>query len=137
MDELVDRVYKIEKSVFADAYTKKMIEDSISSKYDTINIIEDFAYILYRKLGSEAELMRIAVLPMYRGKTYAIKLMQDMLNDLKENSISECFLEVRKSNESAINLYKKFGFEEVGLRKAYYDKPVEDALLMKLELERN
>ena len=45
------------------------------------------------------------------------------------------FLEVRKSNAGAQNLYKTFGFYEVGKRKNYYLEPVEDAVVMKVVLD--
>ena len=44
-------------------------------------------------------------------------------------------LEVRESNDPALRLYRKYGFQEVGRRKNYYEKPREDAILMTLFLE--
>ncbi|MCK5138448.1 MAG: ribosomal-protein-alanine N-acetyltransferase, partial [Thermodesulfovibrionia bacterium] len=48
--------------------------------------------------------------------------------------VENVFLEVRKSNYQAIRLYQKFEFIQIGLRKKYYQQPVEDALLFQLKL---
>ncbi len=81
-----------------------------------------------------ADLLDIAVLPEKRGEGRAKALMQFMLNDLTKKGVTQIFLEVRKSNESAIALYKKFGFEQISIRKNYYSEPTEDALIYRREL---
>jgi ribosomal-protein-alanine N-acetyltransferase len=48
--------------------------------------------------------------------------------------VSAVFLEVRESNEAALALYRKRGFEQVGVRKQYYDRPQEDARILRLDL---
>jgi ribosomal-protein-alanine N-acetyltransferase len=57
-----------------------------------------------------------------------------MLEVARERGVERIYLEVRVSNEAAAGLYRSFGFREVGRRRRYYDKPIEDALLMALEL---
>ena len=52
----------------------------------------------------------------------------------KENNISVVNLEVRPSNTSAISLYTKYDFKEIGRRRNFYTKPTEDALLMQREI---
>ena len=58
-----------------------------------------------------------------------------LTNDAMETDFIS--LEVRKSNEPAIALYKSFGFEQNGLRKNYYKNPTEDALIMTKFFRRN
>ena len=50
----------------------------------------------------------------------------------KQENAKCIFLEVRESNVPAISLYKKLGFEELGIRKKFYEHPVEDAIIMKV-----
>ena len=50
----------------------------------------------------------------------------------KESGAECIFLEVRESNVPAISLYKKLGFEELGIRKKFYEHPIEDAIIMKV-----
>ena len=70
----------------------------------------------------------IAVSENYRRKGIARALLQKMLSDL--SCADSVTLEVRKSNAAAIALYESFGFEHVGERRGFYEKPTEDALLM-------
>ena len=55
---------------------------------------------------------------------------------LSNNSLKEIFLEVRESNTPAIALYESLGFEKIGVRKGYYDKPKEDAVIYRLPFLR-
>ena len=79
----------------------------------------------------DADLERIAVMPKYRKKGYASLLMEKIFQQVKEEKLESIMLEVRRSNEGAINLYKNKGFESIAERKDYYKNPVEDAIIMK------
>ena len=61
------------------------------------------------------------------------KLLQVFLDFAKANKLAFLTLEVRASNAPAIALYEKLGFTQVGLRKNYYHKPKEDALILRKE----
>lgn len=83
-------------------------------------------FLAVQWLGQEAEITQIAVLKAYQGFSYG----EMLLNQLKDRP-EAIFLEVRASNQAAIGLYSKHGFEVVGRRKSYYHNPIEDALVMK------
>lgn len=83
------------------------------------------AFMGLQDLAGELELTQIAVARRFQGQGYAGQLMERLT--ARPETI---FLEVRVGNSSAISLYKKFGFKEVGRRKNYYHAPVEDALIM-------
>ena len=70
----------------------------------------------------------VAVLKAYQGRGYASQLMKHL-----EDRSEPIFLEVRTSNQAAQALYKKFGFESLGIRKNYYHEPQEDAVIMRRE----
>lgn len=89
--------------------------------------------VLYAAAG-QADVSNIAVDPDYRGKKIGDALMKEMLCRAKDAGVSEVFLEVRVSNDPAIGLYRKYGFEQISVRKNYYDAPTEDALLMRAEI---
>ncbi|MDQ0222893.1 ribosomal protein S18-alanine N-acetyltransferase [Streptococcus moroccensis] len=82
-------------------------------------------FLAIQDLAGELEMTQLAVIPEWQGKGYG----QQLLGALKDRP-EAIFLEVRASNQPAISLYKKHGFEEVGRRQAYYHNPTEDALLM-------
>ncbi|MGT2666441.1 ribosomal protein S18-alanine N-acetyltransferase [Streptococcus rifensis] len=86
---------------------------------------EVIGFLAIQDLSGELEITQLAVLPDYQGKGYGRQLLE-ALKDRPE----AIFLEVRASNRSAISLYQKQGFKEVGRRQAYYHNPTEDALLM-------
>ncbi|MDZ7542793.1 ribosomal-protein-alanine N-acetyltransferase, partial [Clostridium perfringens] len=78
----------------------------------------------------EADITNIAVHPNYRKLGVGSKLLSSLINICDDLSCSLINLEVRASNISAQNLYKKFSFIENGLRKGYYEDTKEDAILM-------
>lgn len=82
----------------------------------------------------EASINNFAVLPSFKKRGIGTALMRQLLVCCKERDIQTVFLEVRVSNEAAISLYRKFGFEKVAFRKEYYVDPVEDADLFQLRV---
>ncbi len=79
--------------------------------------------------ADEGNLVSIAVDEDFRNMGIAREILDILYEKLQENDIAKIFLEVRKSNKAAINLYKSEGFEETGTRKGFYEKPKEDAIL--------
>ena len=87
-------------------------------------------FCAFSVVKEEANLNMILVHPQYRKKGIAGAMLSEILNKLKEQNVQEAYLEVRALNEVAFNLYKKLGFEQVGLRKNFYKNPEDDALIM-------
>lgn len=84
---------------------------------------------------NRAQITTIGVDPMQRGKGFAKMLMEHMIEVCRTKGVKTYSLEVRVSNKAAISLYEKYGFKQVGLRKAYYQDNHEDAYLMVKESE--
>ncbi len=80
--------------------------------------------------AADCELMDIATRKSSRQRGVARLLLSHFF----ENCKVPAFLEVRRTNYPAISLYKSFGFEEIAVRKNYYQNPTEDAIIMKREL---
>ena len=72
----------------------------------------------------------MAVDKQYRRKNVAEQLVDNIIKKGKELGITDITLEVRESNVGAIALYEKLGFEEAGIRKNFYQRPTENALIM-------
>lgn len=83
-----------------------------------------------RNILGEGEITNVAVGEKYRGHGVAKRMFRMLLAEGKERGIDAFTLEVRKSNLPAIRLYESFGFETAGVRPRFYEKPVEDALVM-------
>lgn len=82
-------------------------------------------YIGVEKILDEVHIINMAVHPDYRGKGIGKRLMQHVLNDEEV-----FFLEVRVSNETAKNIYERYGFKVLNTRKQYYADG-EDAFVMR------
>ena len=108
--------------IYEDKYTKILI-------YESENIIKGF--LMYTELEAFADINDIIVREEYRNKRIASSLIDYMISNLQD-SVKLITLEVRESNIKAINLYQKFGFNIVNIRKSYYNDN-EDAYLMKCE----
>ncbi len=78
----------------------------------------------------EAHITNIAVHPSYRGEGVGDNILKAMIAQCGAQRVTAMTLEVRSSNEPAKNLYKKYGFKEEGIRKAYYEDNHEDAIIM-------
>lgn len=124
----------IENQCFSDPWSESMVKDLADSTWDEVWVLElddtVIGYINYRFIAGEGELMRIAVLPEYRGHGYSRKLMDIMTEHASKAQVSDITLEVRAGNVPAIGLYKSYGFAEEAVRKGYYHNPTEDALIM-------
>ncbi len=80
-----------------------------------------------------ADMMNLAVAPMYRRQGVARELISLLISQLQDDKVSCLTLEVRESNTPAIHLYESMGFLQVGRRKNYYHAPKEDALILRKE----
>lgn len=81
-------------------------------------------------IAGEAHISTIAVTPAWRGRGLGELLLWSMLKRAQAMNAFEATLEVRVSNQVAQNLYRKYGFEQVGRRRRYYQDNGEDALIM-------
>ncbi len=133
-----EKIFEIEKICFPDDYwSSDSISQSILQRYSLflVYFVEEkiAGYINVYSIANEAELNRIAVLPEFRKQGIGLKLINCAIENLKENNCLKFFLEVRRANLPAICLYKKIGFLEDSIRKNYYQKPSDDAVLMSLD----
>ena len=134
--EDVEAVTKIEQECFSLPWSEKSFEDSISRE-DTIFLVCEDASVVTGYMGmyvsfDEASVTNVAVSPAFRKKGYGEQLVAVAKEKAKDAGAESIFLEVRVSNVPAISLYKKMGFEELGIRKKFYEHPVEDAIIMKV-----
>lgn len=122
----------IEKECFRTPWTVQMLDDCFArSDFFGVKSLSGgvvTGYVGAIVCGNEAEILNLAVKKEFRKTGIGFSLMERLLDLIKKNSAEKVFLEVRKSNLSAIGLYEKLGFEKVGERKKYYEN-TEDALI--------
>ena len=124
-----------ERRCFSEPWSLRLLEEMLDGQLDEAWILETetgepAAYANFRFLSGEGELMRIAVLPEYRGRGYSRKLMERLEESARAAGAQELTLEVRESNEAALHLYKSCGFRVEAVRKDYYRNPKENALIL-------
>ena len=105
---------------------------SVPVCFDEAGSVVGFACLMI--VADEGELLNIAVDPARRRMGTARILMDACLARCREKGVSTLYLEVRESNAPARNLYRSFRFREIGTRRNYYEKPRENAILMRLAL---
>lgn len=89
-------------------------------------------FIIYSVIYERAEIVDIIIDDSFRGNGYGYKLLNNAIEIINNENVLNITLEVNKSNLSAINLYKKTGFEICAERKNYYEE--QDGYLMKKDL---
>lgn len=85
-------------------------------------------FVQYQWVAGEAEVNTLCVAPAFRNQGFGLLLMQALLQDLRRRQTTRLHLEVAADNAAALRLYRKLGFEQTGLRKAYYARPLGPAV---------
>jgi len=130
----ISQVAEIERQIFSIPWSEKAFRDSMESD-NTIYIVAKENNNVAGYAGmylsfEEGNITNVAVNPLSRRKRIGEKIVRDILNRAYEKGVRDVFLEVRETNSVAIALYEKIGFKEEGIRKNFYDKPRENALIM-------
>jgi ribosomal-protein-alanine N-acetyltransferase len=129
----LSKISLIENRVFRFPWSNDEIRWELRSQHVASNyvmLLEDniIGYIFTHKIDKEVQILNFAIDTSYQHKGYGEEFFSYFMDQLDEDI--SIILEVRKSNFSAINLYLKFGFSELGIREKYYSDG-EDAIVMK------
>lgn len=137
-EEYIFEVAQLEKRCFSDPWSQKLFESELKNERSRFTVLKDgekiIGYGCFWKIFDEGHIMNIAIAPEYRGKHLSDIIMKDIVEYSKKSGIVFLTLEVRSGNETAKNLYKKYGFKEAGVRKGYYSDNGEDAIIMWAEI---
>lgn len=132
----VDSVCVLEEMAFSMPWHKESFIEMIENK-DALYLVADderagvIGCCGVRSIVGEGDITNVVVHPDFRKKGVAFDMLTQLLSrGVKEFGIKEFTLEVRYSNIGAIHLYEKLGFVSEGIRKNFYEEPVEDALIM-------
>lgn len=135
MQELdLDQVCAIEEQIFSQPWSRQDFLDSVKNDTHIYLVAEQDGIIMgycgMWGIAGEGQITNVAVAPQFHRQGVAKKLFRVFLEKGKQMGLTVFTLEVRTSNLPAIQLYKKFGFKEAGIRKKFYELPKEDALIM-------
>lgn len=135
----VGEILRIEEAQFPEPWTKGMLLDEIRNtetrRYTVA--VEDGVIVGY--LGvmfvlDELHVNTIGVLPGHEGRGIATALLDEAWGDASARGVARATLEVAVTNTRAQRLYQRYGFAPVGIRKNYYERTHEDALVMWADL---
>ena len=130
----IDQIAQLEQACFSSPWTANMLTDALFDTQASFIVAEDeegnvLGYAGLHVIVDEGYIDNVAVEPDARRHGVASALL-DVFCRFGEANLAFLSLEVRASNAPAIALYEKHGFAQVGLRKNYYEKPKEDAVIM-------
>ncbi len=130
----LEQVAEIERRTFSEPWTAKGFADSMAQPctlYLTALFDGEIAgYCGLFQSFDEADITNVAVAEAYRGRGVGEAMLRELMVQGSLRGISAYTLEVRQGNLPARRLYEKLGFEAAGIRKKFYQKPVEDGVIM-------
>lgn len=130
----LNEVIEIENKCFSTPWGKESFCDELrkenSFKFVALDSEKVIGFAILETVLDEGNLLDIAVDENFRRNGVAKALIEELFKVAVKNELSFITLEVRESSLPAITLYEKTGFEKVALRKNYYHKPTENAVLM-------
>ena len=137
--EHLSQLEALEQQCFSVPWTLKQLESQLPDDQHCFLVALDgdkvLGYVGLMYVLDEGYISNVAVAPQARRKGIGDALIAQLLLWARENDLTFVTLEVRESNQAAIALYKKHGFQTVGMRKKYYDFPKENAILMTIFLK--
>lgn len=132
--EDVEAVYHLSASCFSEPWSleaiKKEVVNPVASYFVADQEGEIVGYSGLWHVLDEGEVINIAVSSKMRRQGVGELLLKCLLEEAKIRQLNVIHLEVRESNKVAQNLYAKFGFKVIAVRKGYYHKPLENAIIM-------
>jgi ribosomal-protein-alanine N-acetyltransferase len=140
LDDL-DQVCALEDLSFNNPWGPSSFEYEIRNKDAIMKVAEVnnsvVGFICVRFLLDVTHILDIVTMPRHRRMGIGSMLLFDALQEIKRTrpETGHITLEVRESNTSAIKLYEKSGFRKTGRRKYYYSNPVEDGIIMGMDID--
>lgn len=135
----VAAIEALERACFSEPWSEKSLRESLANpRYRILTAKAEgrlIGYVSTFLVADEMNIANVAVDSEFRRQGVGKRLMDSAVILAKQNRMTTIYLEVRKSNEAAQELYRKVGFERGGVRKNFYDHPKEDGLIMRMDLE--
>jgi ribosomal-protein-alanine N-acetyltransferase len=139
------RVHEIERDAFTDPWSYQSFVELLTNPRVLFAVAERvgrgvetgdvIGYVVAWFVVDEAEVANVAVAPHARGQGVGARLLDEALRAARVHGAASVYLEVRDSNAAARALYASRGFVQIGRRRRYYRRPVEDALVLRRELD--
>lgn len=138
----LDQVMEIEHASFKAPWSRQVFAEELERDWAYVDVVRDrddkgrsrvAAFCNYWLVRDEVHVLNVATHPKHRRRGHGARLMRHVVDFAKRHHCRYVTLEVRRSNEAAIELYRAFDFRPVGIRPNYYVEDNEDAIVMLLE----
>jgi [ribosomal protein S18]-alanine N-acetyltransferase len=132
----IDDVLAIEEAAFTSPWTRAMYLAELENRGVSFCYLAKsdegraVGFCSVWRVADELHINNLAVLPEFRRAGIGSALLEHVLGQGARSGALRATLEVRQSNDAARMLYERFGFTVAGVRRSYYSKPVEDALVL-------
>lgn len=128
----------LEAIAFSDPWNRAMLEEALISRGAVAMVAEIdgriVGSVMARSVAAEGEILSLSVDPTRRRAGLGRELLAAAVAALRDHGVVDVWLEVRASNHAAISLYQQAGFVAAGIRRGYYRRPTEDAVVLRLDL---
>jgi [ribosomal protein S18]-alanine N-acetyltransferase len=140
--EDMPEVIALEQAAFRNPWSPELLRRELDHDWSTILLVEEslptggrclLGLAIFWIVQDEVHVLNVAVAPEHRRRGVGRAVMDEVLARGRHRRCSLATLEVRRSNEAAIGLYRSLGFRSVGVRPNYYVDEKEDALVMVLD----
>jgi ribosomal-protein-alanine N-acetyltransferase len=139
--EDLDDIMVIEKLAFRAPWSRQVFVEELERDWAHVDVLKAreprakvAAFVNYWLVRDEVHVLNVATHPDHRRQGHAARLLEHVIAFAHREKCRYVTLEVRRSNQAAIRLYRKYGFRPVGIRPNYYVEDNEDAIVMLLEL---
>lgn len=141
--EDLQEVMEIQRVSFRNPWSLELFRREMSHDWSTILLAEQspepgdprlLGFLIFWLVHDEIHILNVATAPEGRRRGVARELLDTALERARIHRCTLATLEVRRSNEAALELYRGFGFRAVGIRPNYYVEEAEDAVVMVLDL---
>ncbi len=135
-------VMALEKQAFKNPWSAELLQRELQHEWSTILLVEEereagapvlLGLAIFWIVHDEVHVLNVATAPEHRRRGVARAVMDEVLARGKARRCTLATLEVRRSNEAALQLYRSLGFRPVGIRPNYYVDEGEDAIVMVLD----
>lgn len=139
----LEEVLEIERHAFGSPWSRQIFLEELDREWAHLEVLRErqkdgqsrvVAFVNYWLVRDEVHLLNIATHPERRRQGHARALLGHLVDFARRHRCRYVTLEARRSNLGAIELYRQFGFQAVGIRPKYYVEDQEDAVVMLLEL---
>jgi len=138
----LDDIMEIEKLAFRAPWSRQVFVEELERDWAHVDVLRErtanagvAAFVNYWLVRDEVHVLNVATHPDARRNGHAARLLEHVIAFAHREKCRYVTLEVRRSNQPAIRLYRKYGFRPVGIRPNYYVEDNEDAIVMLLELK--